>query len=579
MPNANNGQVCYQGALDSKTNPVRRTFESLEEKNSHASEPSDTDGHRLCRTASVVEDPETAVKMIGYYPDTSPLLKPLPTSSHPERLRYKSFDGDDIDALDMAGELRGWGRICSLREGSIRASVFNLCSATLGAGALSLPFAFKQSGLIPGILLLYLGGAATFFSIHLLIKARDVTRARSYEDLTVQLLGQRMGVLMEICVIVFCFGCAVAYIIAVGDILEGLLASFDLSYLGAAGKLLESRDGAVLVVFLFVMFPLSLLDSVNDLRFPSFLGVCSIFYLVASACLHTLAHMSKTGTVETLSNVSILKGENSGGALLALPVMIFAYTCQTNVFSVYHALARPSARRMQKVSYRAVGICFTIYFLMGVAGYLNFGPQTRPNILQNYISISPPTTEAAILIPIKLSAPTAFDHLANTLMAFASVAVVVTVLVAFPLVIFPCRFTMGVLVFGYDAPPMDQKESSGEEEKLVNETALKTSEVESANTMPWMVHFWVTLGLCMSALVISLFVPNISVVFALMGSTTSSFVCFILPAVLYLRLVYAGKLERPSGAKMCLVYTLAIGGSILGVASTITTIVSQLVNP
>eukprot|EP00954_Amorphochlora_amoebiformis_P015116 1184664-Amorphochlora_amoeboformis.AAC.1 len=97
MPNANNGQVCYQGALDSKTNPVRRTFESLEEKNSHASEPSDTDGHRLCRTASVVEDPETAVKMIGYYPDTSPLLKPLPTSSHPERLRYKSFDGDDID--------------------------------------------------------------------------------------------------------------------------------------------------------------------------------------------------------------------------------------------------------------------------------------------------------------------------------------------------------------------------------------------------------------------------------------------------------------------------------------------------
>ena len=30
------------------------------------------------------------------------------------------------------------------REGSVRGSVFNLCSATLGAGALSLPYAFAQ---------------------------------------------------------------------------------------------------------------------------------------------------------------------------------------------------------------------------------------------------------------------------------------------------------------------------------------------------------------------------------------------------------------------------------------------------
>ena len=35
------------------------------------------------------------------------------------------------------------------REGSVRGSIFNLCSATLGAGALSIPSAFAGAGLIP----------------------------------------------------------------------------------------------------------------------------------------------------------------------------------------------------------------------------------------------------------------------------------------------------------------------------------------------------------------------------------------------------------------------------------------------
>ena len=74
-------------------------------------------------------------------------------------------------------------------DAQVRGSIFNLCSATLGAGALSLPYAFSKTGVWLGIVLLVVAGIATLFSIHLLIVARNATGLKSYEDMTVALFG------------------------------------------------------------------------------------------------------------------------------------------------------------------------------------------------------------------------------------------------------------------------------------------------------------------------------------------------------------------------------------------------------
>ena len=49
-------------------------------------------------------------------------------------------------------------------------SSFNLCSATLGAGVLSLPYAFKQCGIVVAVVLLIAAGVSTSISVsvHLL---------------------------------------------------------------------------------------------------------------------------------------------------------------------------------------------------------------------------------------------------------------------------------------------------------------------------------------------------------------------------------------------------------------------------
>lgn len=103
-------------------------------------------------------------------------------------------------------------------------TVFNMCSATLGAGALSLPYAFQHLGVLGGLCALLLTATAAHYSVVLLVSAIAHTGARSYEELTVRVFGKRMGRLVEVNIIIFCFGSVIAYTVAVGDLLEPLIA-------------------------------------------------------------------------------------------------------------------------------------------------------------------------------------------------------------------------------------------------------------------------------------------------------------------------------------------------------------------
>jgi amino acid permease len=102
----------------------------------------------------------------------------------------------------------------------------------------------------------------------------------------------------------------------------------------------------------------------------------------------------------------------------------FAFTCQVNVFSIYEELERSSAKRMSRVSNGAVRLCMFAYLLMGLFGYLDYGAATQANILQNYC----------------------VQKTKDPLMITAFVGIVITIVMAFPLNIFPCRYTMEIII-------------------------------------------------------------------------------------------------------------------------------------
>jgi sodium-coupled neutral amino acid transporter 10 len=68
------------------------------------------------------------------------------------------------------------------------------------------------------------------------------------------------------------------------------------------------------------------------------------------------------------------------GLLIAAPVILCAFTPHTVLFAVYSTMKMPSVPRMRVVSEKSLIGCGTVYFIVGLCGYLAFR-QVRPSIV------------------------------------------------------------------------------------------------------------------------------------------------------------------------------------------------------
>jgi hypothetical protein len=245
-------------------------------------------------------------------------------------LGYGTLQYDKIITDQPRSSIKDW-----FRGGTVRGSVFNLCSATLGAGTLALPYAFSKTGVIVGTVMLIVAGLATIFSIELLIKCREATGLLSYEEMTVALFGKRVGLLVDLNIIIFCFGTSVAYCKALQGILNPVLVlahapEWLTDPAGEKVRRYHIRAGCVLAIerhnsvhscthtlihsythtlihsythslihsytrtikisivifWAAVMLPLSLIKTMNRLERFSFVGVAAICYLVLAGIVH-----------------------------------------------------------------------------------------------------------------------------------------------------------------------------------------------------------------------------------------------------------------------------------------------------
>ncbi|OWZ10088.1 Sodium-coupled neutral amino acid transporter [Phytophthora megakarya] len=355
------------------------------------------------------------------------------------------------------------------------------------------------------------------YTIRLLIRAEDITKLKSYEDLAMHCFGTKMTIFVEVNILVFCFGISVAYLVTLGDIITplGELCFGMESILAQRWFLMTLSCGTI-------MLPLSMMKDISSLQFSSILGVLSIIFLVVAVAIRSIMYASAHGIPEDISwTIDLSHGPNF---MLSVPIVMFAFTCQVNVFSIYTELQRPCIRRMNKVVDRATLISFLIYLSIGVVAYLAFGPQ-----------LMEPKYKGNILLSFPLS---------DTLIAISRAAITFTVAVAFPLNIFPCRFTIDMMFF-----------SNSEDS--------------------WPRHVAVTSGLVLLALVLAIFCPSINVVFGIIGGTCSTVVCFCFPAAFILKLE-DGPLLGPKKIGPLLLF---VGAVIIGFVGTGVTVWSSLLMP
>jgi len=279
-----------------------------------------------------------------------------------------------------------------------------------------------------------------------------------------------------------------------------------------------ATKAAVMSVFVaFLILPLSLVSKIGSLRFASLLGVLSIVLLAMCIVIRSSQALALQSVTEVTHRI---RWATDGWSILnALPIVLFAYTCHVNVFSIYTELQRPSIQRMNKVVHRSVFITACVYLSTGLFGYLHYYENTNADILKN-LDVSDP------------------------LSAIATVAVGLTVVLSYPLNIYPARFTLEMMFFKHSKP----------------------------SRIRFLLMTTIMVGL---SLLVALYVPNLDAVFSILGSTTSAVVCFILPPAFYLRalpgnLCASGKL--PSLA-------LFLSGIVIAAVTTFTSVYSIVHGP
>jgi len=210
------------------------------------------------------------------------LLLHTNTSQEEGGIILATHDDDDDDEVPHDSS-------SSSQESIITAgAVANLCSATLGAGILALPHAMARAGVIPGLGLLVLAAMATTASIRLLVQAVATYRQPSYEQLTLTLFGPTAAAAVQACIVLFCQGCAVAYLIAVADILQGANLLLRTHHHHDHDHDDDSRSYTMCLVWLTVCLPLSLLRRMQTLQAASAVGMASIGTLLFAALIHLM---------------------------------------------------------------------------------------------------------------------------------------------------------------------------------------------------------------------------------------------------------------------------------------------------
>lgn len=468
--------------------------------------------------------------------------------------------------------------------------VANICTATLGAGVVSLPNAFRKAGLIGGSLLIAVAAYASYWSIALLSDAldavgRDLVTSdgqrsfSSFESTTERICGKKLSAVVKAAIIASSWGACIAYLVAVGDMLEdALIKTTDTSL---------TRENVMFIFWLLVMLPLSLIGRIEYLKWSSSVGVFCVLFFVFVSVYKSFEGLAKEGYEDSWGSVGVKMWPDSFAEFMqACPIVIFAFTCQTIVPRIYHELGEDirTPAYMRRVILRGVSVSSTIYIIMGVFTYFEFGDLTDEDVLKNFCVEN---GKDAVII-------TAFVFMALKLC------------VAVPLNVFPCRDSIYYIAMHEDEKtgepsdvsilsddksfarkeiqeklemkvdndkevPLLERYLSGivDSDQEVSSTTDSTvvSDVESgAMSFKW--HVGLTLVISVSALFVALIVPDISIVLGLLGGTSTALLTYIMPAIFNYRL----NLAQNDPTKRIVIWLFIVLGTFVGTLSTVYTL-------
>lgn len=169
--------------------------------------------------------------------------------------------------------------------GGTAGSIFLIMSSTLGNGTLSFAYAVMMNGYILGPIYIILGCIISWYTAMLLVRCSNQTGKFRYEDIALEIYGNKMAkttsILYIICLIGFTFSYIVYVKAAIPQIIE-MYAMKNGNLESVPHMIGDNKKGYYfwgLIYAYGILLPMSIPRNASALRFSSLVGVMSSMYL------------------------------------------------------------------------------------------------------------------------------------------------------------------------------------------------------------------------------------------------------------------------------------------------------------
>lgn len=317
-----------------------------------------------------------------------------------------------------------------------------------------------------------------------------------------------------------------SYLIIVGDLMPQVVQS--LFSPSDNTQFVVSREFWILASAAIVV-PLSYLRKIDSLKYTSLVALVSVGYLV----LLVVCYYLFTDIATSRAPISLIKPQSITNVLSCFPIIVFAFTCHQNMFSIVNELQHRTSANINRVVATSISFSAFFYCLVGVTGYLSFGNIVSGNIVSMY-----PSSVAT--------------EIGRFCIAFM-------VVLSYPLQCHPCRASLDHTYLW-----LQQRDIVKSVVKKVSWSRLPSSEEEivggyhQPSGMSTARFGTITTIIVVGSYITALSVESLELMLAFVGSTGSTSISFILPGLFAYKLIGADSISRSdnvlkySGLALCL---------------------------
>ncbi|KAF2759523.1 hypothetical protein EJ05DRAFT_450564 [Pseudovirgaria hyperparasitica] len=382
-------------------------------------------------------------------------------------------------------------------KSGMKSAFMNMANSIIGAGIIGQPYAFRQAGLVTGVVLLIGLTIIVDWTIRLIVINSKLSGSNSFQATVQHCFGKPGLIAISVAQWAFAFGGMIAFCIIVGDTIPHVLIALfpgleDMSFLW----LLTDRRAVIVLFILGISYPLSLYRDIAKLAKASTFALISMIVIIITVVTQGFRVPSEyRGQVRG----SIIM---NNGVFQAIGVISFAFVCHHNSLLIYGSLRKPTIDRFSRVTHFSTTVSMLACLTLALSGYLTFGDATQGNVLNNF-----PRD--------------------NIMVNVARLCFGLNMLTTLPLECFVCREVMDNYYFPGESWHPNR-------------------------------HLIFTTSLVVSAMGLSLLTCDLGSVFELIGATSACALAYILPPLCYMKL--STRTWKTYAAGACVAFGTAVLG-------------------